>query len=96
MFPLPNFDYMKTSRITLLLGTVLLAMTHAGCKPEPELQLTDEKLLDLVQHQTFKYFCDFAHPVSGMARERNSGLDTVTTGGTGFGLMAMVVGMDRN
>jgi hypothetical protein len=86
---------MKTSRIALLLGTVLLAMTHTGCKPEPELQLTDEKLLDLVQHQTFKYFCDFAHPVSGMARERNRELDTVTTGGTGFGLMAMVVGMER-
>lgn len=86
---------MKTSRIVLLLGIVLLAMTHTGCKPESELQLTDEKLLDLVQHQTFKYFCDFAHPVSGMARERNSELDTVTTGGTGFGLMAMVVGMER-
>lgn len=86
---------MKTSRIALLLGIVLLAMTHTGCKPEPELQLTDEKLLDLVQHQTFKYFCDFAHPVSGLARERNSELDTVTTGGTGFGLMAMVVGMER-
>jgi hypothetical protein len=86
---------MKTSRIAFLLGAVLLAMTHTGCRPEPELQLTDEKLLDLVQHQTFKYFCDFAHPVSGMARERNSELDTVTTGGTGFGLMAMVVGMER-
>jgi hypothetical protein len=30
-----------------------------------------------------------------MARERNSNLDTVTSGGTGFGLMALVVGMER-
>ena len=86
---------MKTLYIALLLGAVLLVTTHTGCKPEPELQLTDEKLLDLVQHQTFKYFYDFAHPVSGMARERNSNLDTVTSGGTGFGLMALVVGMER-
>jgi hypothetical protein len=90
-----NFVGMKILRIAMLLGAVLLVMTHTGCKPEVELQLTDEKLLDLVQHQTFKYFYDFAHPVSGMARERNSNLDTVTSGGTGFGLMALVVGMER-
>ena len=73
----------------------MLVATHTGCKPDVELQLTDEKLLDLVQHQTFKYFYDFGDPVSGMARERNSSLDTVTTGGTGFGLMTMLVGMER-
>lgn len=86
---------MKTLRIAFLLGAILLVTTHTGCKPEPEFQLTDEKLLNLIQHQTFKYFYDFAHPVSGMARERNSNLDTVTSGGTGFGLMALVVGMER-
>jgi hypothetical protein len=79
----------------MVLGAALIACTGTGCKPEVELQLTDEKLLDLVQHQSFKYFYDFAHPVSGMARERNSNLDTVTSGGTGFGLMALVVGMER-
>ena len=86
---------MKTQGISLLLGAVLLAMTHTGCKPEPELQLTDEKLLDLVQHQTFKYFYDFAHPVSGMALERNTSGDIVTLGGSGFGVMALIVGMER-
>jgi len=30
--------------------------------------LSDSALLDLVQKQTFKYFWDFADPVSGMAR----------------------------
>lgn len=86
---------MKTLHLILILGAVLMVTTQSGCKPEPELQLTDDKLLDLVQHQTFKYFYDFAHPVSGMARERNSNLDTVTTGGTGFGIMALIVGMER-
>jgi hypothetical protein len=58
--------------------------------------LSDEELLTLVQRETFKYFWDFAHPVSGMARERNSSGDIVTTGGTGFGLMAILVGIERN
>ncbi|MBK0381252.1 glucoamylase family protein [Mucilaginibacter segetis] len=57
--------------------------------------ITDNELLDLVQKQTLKYFYDFGHPVSGLARERNTSGDVVTTGGSGFGIMAMVVGIDR-
>jgi hypothetical protein len=52
-------------------------------------------LLSVVQLQTFKYFWDFAHPVSGMARERNTSGDVVTSGGSGFGIMALIVGMER-
>ncbi len=58
-------------------------------------QISDEDLLTLVQKQTFKYFWDFGHPVSGMARERNSSGDIVTTGGSGFGIMAMIVATER-
>jgi hypothetical protein len=58
--------------------------------------ISDEELLDLVQKRTFKYFWDYGHPVSGMARERNSSGDIVTSGGTGFGIMAMVVASSRN
>jgi hypothetical protein len=57
--------------------------------------ISDDQLLTLVQQQTFKYFWDFGHPVSGMARERNTSGDIVTTGGTGFSLMAMIVGIER-
>jgi hypothetical protein len=62
--------------------------------------LTDEQLLDLVQKQTIRYFWDFAHPVSGLARERSNvaydyGDEVVTTGGTGFGVMALIVGVER-
>ena len=62
--------------------------------------LGDDALLDLVQRQTFRYFWDFAHPVSGLARERSNvrpdyGLETVTTGGSGFGAMAIVVAAER-
>jgi len=57
--------------------------------------LTDDALMTLVQRQTFKYFWDFAHPVSGLARERNTSDQTVTSGGSGFGLMSVVVGVHR-
>ncbi|WP_427873118.1 glucoamylase family protein [Flavobacterium sp. MMS24-S5] len=65
--------------------------------------LTDEQLLDAVQKQTFKYFWDYAEPNSGLARERyhpdgvypENDSNIVTTGGSGFGLMALVAGIDR-
>lgn len=58
--------------------------------------ISDDSLLTLVQKQTFKYFWDYAHPVSGLARERsNSGPETVTSGGSGFGIMAIVTGINR-
>jgi hypothetical protein len=58
-------------------------------------RISDEELLTKVQAQTFKYFWDFAHP-SGMIRERNTSQNTVTSGGTGFGLMAIVVGVEQS
>jgi len=58
--------------------------------------LTDDALLTKIQEQTFKYFWDFAHPVSGLARERNTSGDVVTSGGSGFGIMAIPVGINRN
>lgn len=65
--------------------------------------LTDDSLLTLVQQQTFQYFWDGAEPVSGLARERihmdgeypQNDQDVVTIGGSGFGLMALIVGMER-
>lgn len=58
--------------------------------------ITDDALMDLVQQQTFKYFYDFGHPVSGLARERNTSGETITSGGSGFGIMALVTGVSRN
>jgi hypothetical protein len=57
--------------------------------------ITDDALLTKVQEQTFKFFWDFGHPVSGMARERNTSGDLVTSGGTGFGIMSIIVGIER-
>lgn len=62
--------------------------------------LSDSALLDLVERQTFRYFWDFGHPVSGLARERSNntfdyGDEVVTTGGSGFGIMAIIAAADR-
>ena len=65
-----------------------------------QLSPEDEALLDRVQRQTLRYFWEFAHPACGLARERSNatsryGLETVTTGGSGFGVMAIIAGVAR-
>jgi hypothetical protein len=59
-------------------------------------QIADTALLTLVEQQTFNYFWSFGHPNCGMARERTSSGDVVTTGGSGFGIMAMLAAVQRN
>ncbi|MGY3054928.1 hypothetical protein ACVWYG_003137 [Pedobacter sp. UYEF25] len=71
--------------------------------PSIKKNLTDEQLLDVVQKQTFQYFWDGAEPNSGAARERyhvdnvypQNDKSTVTTGATGFGVMAILSAIDR-
>ena len=66
--------------------------------------ISDSALLDIVEKQTFQYFCDGAEPMSGMARERihedNDYPDNdkiiVTSGGSGFGVMAILAAIHRN
>lgn len=84
----------------ILLFLVIPGSLRAQKAATPKNKMSDEELLELVQRQTFRYFWDFGHPVSGMARERSNaayhyGDEVVTTGGTGFGVMAMVVGVER-
>ncbi len=56
-----------------------------------------QALLDLVQKYTTRYFVQFSDPVTGMAYERSNYVNgnPVTTGGTGFGIMAIVAGIGR-
>ncbi|MFO1150453.1 MAG: glucoamylase family protein [Alsobacter sp.] len=60
---------------------------------------TTDRLLDLVQSQTLRYFTDFAHPACAMALDRTIpgeyGPDAVAVGGSGFGIMALLVGAER-
>ncbi|WP_318763434.1 glucoamylase family protein [Aminobacter niigataensis] len=62
--------------------------------------LADDALLDLVQRQTVRYFWEGGHPVSGLARDRlkttgNKPNDLVAIGGSGFGIMAIIVAVER-
>ncbi|WKS94879.1 glucoamylase family protein [Riemerella columbina] len=69
-------------------------------KPQP---LSDEALMDEVQRQTLKYFWDYAEPHSMLARERyhedhiypENDQNIVTTGGSGFGIATILVGVER-
>src|SRR5688500_3515440 len=65
--------------------------------------LSDDSLLTLVQYRTFQYFWAGAEPTSGAARERfhadhiypDDDKHSVTSGGTGFGVMAIRGGIER-
>jgi hypothetical protein len=66
-------------------------------------EISNDSLLTLIEYKTFQYFWDGAEPVSGMARERfhldgnypENDKNVVTTGGSGFGVMAILVGIKR-
>lgn len=57
--------------------------------------MTNDEYLDMVQKYTFRYFWEGAHEASGMARERNTSANTVTSGGSGFGIMTIPVAIER-
>ncbi|MGV8877839.1 MAG: glucoamylase family protein [Sphingobacteriaceae bacterium] len=104
----PSFALQPITRYILTVNTGLLS--NSGSKLQSSLavnlltavsdadkfpRISNDELLALVQKQTLKYFWDFGHPISGLARERNTSGDVVTTGGSGFGVMAIVTGINR-
>lgn len=77
--------------------------TTINATEEYTLSAEDNILLDTLQKQTFEYFWSGALPNSGLAAERiytneiypQNDQDIVTTGGSGFGVMAILVGIER-
>lgn len=69
-----------------------------------DIVLTTDSLIDLVQQQTFQYFWEGADSHSGLARERihidgeypQDDQNVITIGGSGFGLMSILVGIHNN
>ena len=79
-------------------------MTCAAAKdPKKLAALPDDALLEIVQRQTFRYFWEGAHPVSGLAFDRRTSgksvdgavEDAVAIGGSGFGVMTLIVAAER-
>ncbi|MFD0939316.1 glucoamylase family protein [Pedobacter boryungensis] len=89
-------DQLKSASGGNLINPVNITLVSGLDNTDKFPRITDDELLTLVQKQTFKYFWDFGHPTSGLARERNTSGDVVTTGGSGFGVMAIVTGISRN
>lgn len=87
---------LKSSNGGRLITPVQLQLITTIDSADKFFRITDEELLTKVQEQTFRYFWDFAHPVSGLSRERNTSGDIVTSGGSGFGVMAILTGVHRN
>ena len=79
-----------------LSSAVTVQLTTAIDSTDKFTRISDDALLDLVERQTLKYFWDFGHPTSGLTRERNTSGDVITIGGSGFGIMAIVTGVNRN
>jgi len=82
-------------------GVIDNAISPEGAFSCPELPgsdveiLSTEALLDKIQESTINYFWEHAEPKSGMARERYTSGNIVTSGGTGFGIMALIAGAER-
>lgn len=64
---------------------------------------SDEEMLDYIQRVSLNYMWDGAEPTSGLARERihldnhypQNDKDVITTGGSGFGIAGLLVGIER-
>ncbi|RYZ29363.1 MAG: beta-glucosidase [Chitinophagaceae bacterium] len=94
-------------RKLLLSTTVLLTLACStvrnSAKDVVQFSDDDEKIFTDVQRTTFQYFWDGAEPNSGLARERfhvdgnypQNDKNVVTSGGGGFGVMAILVGIER-
>jgi hypothetical protein len=62
--------------------------------------LPDEALIDAAQRRTFEFFREGAHPASFLAPDRRTERreppdDLVAIGGSGFGIMALIVAIER-
>jgi hypothetical protein len=98
-----NFNLKMQSWANLILFVGVLILT--SCKSSNTINLTrdDNRLLDIIQKQSLDYIWKGEEPISGGARERihmdniypENDQDVITSGGTGFGVMAIITGIDR-
>jgi hypothetical protein len=59
-------------------------------------ELSDDELLTMLQEACFRYYWEGAHPVAGATLENIPGDDRiVATGASGFGVMTLIVGVER-
>lgn len=91
-------------------GLLAVSCTHNNAKPadnndgaRPETFASDDEFLDYIQKTHLNYMWDGAETNSGLARERihldnhypENDSNIVTTGGSGFGIAGLLVGIER-
>ena len=92
--------------LAAMLGLILLNGCGSSKKVSKDVvafSVDDERIYTNVQRTTFNYFWEGAEPVSGLARERyhmdnvypENDKAIITSGGGGFGVMAILVGIER-
>lgn len=94
---------LQTVLIFLSAVVVITSCTPPAKEEQQQVDISDDSLLTRVQYETFQYFWENAEPTSGLAPERThmdniypqNDKHVVTTGGSGFGLMAILVGIER-
>lgn len=94
---------MKKGALLSGLCVILLFSCKTGTSLKSEI-ITDDQLMTRVQREVTKYFWDYAEPNSKLARERyhkdniypENDKNVITTGGSGFGMMTLLVAVDRN
>ena len=93
---------MRKKYFSFLFFIIILVVFLFSCQHKNPLKkflkhrMTDNEYLTMVQEATFRYFFDLGHPVSGLAYDRYPDLENgCVSGGTGMGLMAMIVGVER-
>jgi exo beta-1,2-glucooligosaccharide sophorohydrolase (non-reducing end) len=68
----------------------------AVTKPAVTRAFSDDELLTMVQEASFRYYWDMGHPNAGLAPEVWPGdPNLLALGGSGFGVMALIVGAER-
>ncbi|MGL4293453.1 MAG: glucoamylase family protein [Bacteroidales bacterium] len=89
---------------------ILLSFSIMGCSEEEPTYVVDKPVkndqtyspaevrpvLEQEQKAAFNFFYEGACPVTGLALEGNNRGPVVTTGGSGFGLMSLIIGAERN
>jgi hypothetical protein len=82
--------------VSVVYINVCSAENNSAMLIEKATNITDDEFLTFVQEATFKYFYEGGHPVSGLIRDRYPFNDCCASGGTGMGLMAIIVGVERD
>tara|TARA_R110002126_G_scaffold291587_1_gene453974 strand:+ start:10739 stop:12103 length:1365 start_codon:yes stop_codon:yes gene_type:complete len=102
--PLLNRNLLKQFLIVFLVGFTFFSCDNkkSAKKTSVSKEIAFKALLDTVQSNTFKYFWDFAEPISGMARERShkdafegKSRNIITIGGSGLGISSFPTAVTR-